>query len=153
MSSTNYCVNKSKEYLQKQKIKEMEVEKKLSIAINKAKDEYEYELLIKMSEANDLNKEMQSVETYRAYKNAQGNLRVRVFNLDRFVREIKLKEFQKEFNDIKKKFNESKKISRWQVLSTSKKDKNLPIEVRNTTPMNQNVKKSERQRELLSILT
>lgn len=95
-----------------------------------------------MSEANDLNKEMQSVETYRAYKNAQGNLRVRVFNLDRFVREIKLKEFQKEFNDIKKKFNESKKISRWQVLSTSKKDKNLPIEVRNTTPINQNVKKS-----------
>ena len=95
-----------------------------------------------MSEANDLNKEMQYVQTYRAYKNAQGNLRVRVFNLDRFVREIKLKQFQKEFNDIKKKFNETKKISRWQVLSTSKKDKNLPIEVRNTTPVNQNVKKS-----------
>ena len=75
------------------------------MAINKAKDEYEYELLIKMGEANDLNRDMQSVETFRAYKNAQGNLRVRVFNLDRFVREIKPKEFQKEFNDIKKRFN------------------------------------------------
>ena len=95
------------------------------MAINKAKDEYEYELLIKMGEANDLNRDMQSVETFRAYKNAQGNLRVRVFNLDRFVREIKPKEFQKEFNDIKKRFNETKKISIWQQLSTTKKDKGI----------------------------
>jgi hypothetical protein len=63
------------------------------VAINKAKDEYEYELLIKMGEANDLNKQLQSVTTYRAYKNAQGNLKVRVFNLDRFERELKLEEF------------------------------------------------------------
>ncbi len=95
------------------------------MAINKAKDEYEYELLIKMGEANDLNRDMQSVETFRAYKNAQGNLRVRVFNLDRFVREIKPKEFQKEFNDIKKRFNETKKISIWQQLSSIKKDKGI----------------------------
>jgi len=38
---------------------------------------------------------MQSVTTYRAYKNAQGNLKVRVFNLDRFDRELKLEEFQR----------------------------------------------------------
>lgn len=37
-----------------------------------------------MGEANDLNREMESLYTYRAYKNAQGNLRVKVFNLDRF---------------------------------------------------------------------
>lgn len=37
-----------------------------------------------MGEANDMNKDMQLPTTYRAYKNAQGNLKVRVFNLDKF---------------------------------------------------------------------
>ena len=58
-----------------------------------------------MGEANDLNKQMQSLLTFRAYKNAQGNLRVRVFNLDKFEKEINLDEFQREFNSIKKKYN------------------------------------------------
>lgn len=150
LSSTHLNINKSKEYLRLQKRKEQKMEKLLEGAINKAKDEYEYELLLKMSEANDLNKEMQSVTTYRAYKNAQGNLKVRVFNLDRFDRELKLEEFQREFNNLKKKYNETKKISVWHVLSSGKRCGSPP---ERSDVVQRNIKKPELQKELVSILT
>jgi hypothetical protein len=41
-------------------------------------------MLLKMSELNTLNKERENKITYRAYKSAEGIVRVRVFNLNKF---------------------------------------------------------------------
>ncbi len=63
-------VNKSKYYLQKQKEREREIDRLLELTINKGKNEYEYEMLIKMGEANELSQLLTSKITYRAYKGA-----------------------------------------------------------------------------------
>ena len=50
-------------------------------------------MLIKMGEANELSQELDSKITYRAYKPAQGNLRVHVYELEQFLRDLTLEEF------------------------------------------------------------
>lgn len=46
--------NKSKYYLQKHKEREKEIDRLLKLTISKGRNEYEYEMLIKMGEANEL---------------------------------------------------------------------------------------------------
>lgn len=46
--------NKSKHYLQKHKEREKEIDRLLKLTISKGRNEYEYEMLIKMGEANEL---------------------------------------------------------------------------------------------------
>lgn len=46
------------------------MEKQLAETIDKTKNEYEYGMLLKMSEMNENNREKNSNETYRAYKSA-----------------------------------------------------------------------------------
>ena len=72
-----------------------------------------------MGEANDKNKELNSLLTFRAYKNAQGNLKVKVFNLDKFDKEINLEEFQREYNGIRKRYEEAKNMNVWEMLAGS----------------------------------
>lgn len=48
------AVNKSKYYLQKHKEREKEIDRLLTLTISKGRNEYEYEMLIKMGEANEL---------------------------------------------------------------------------------------------------
>ena len=48
-------------------------------------------MLLKINELNEFNKNTKSTITYRAYKNAEGLIRVRVFNLDKIERELTLK--------------------------------------------------------------
>jgi hypothetical protein len=78
------------------------LEKQLAETIDKTKNEYEYGMLLKMSEMNENNREKNSNETYRAYKSAEGIIRVRVFELNKFVREINLKEFDRIYKSFKK---------------------------------------------------
>jgi len=42
----------------------------LELTINKGKNEFEYEMLIKMGKANRLNHKLSNPRTYRAYKSA-----------------------------------------------------------------------------------
>ena len=51
-------------------------------------------MLMKMNELNEFNRLNKSSITYRAFKNAEGTIRVRVFNLDKIDKEISLKEFE-----------------------------------------------------------
>lgn len=48
-------------------------------------------MLIKMNEINEINKKNRSSITYRAYKNAEGNINVRVFDYETLKKEITLK--------------------------------------------------------------
>ena len=47
-------------------------------------------MLLKMSELNTINKERENRTTYRAYKCAEGVIKVRVFNFNKFEKEISL---------------------------------------------------------------
>ena len=62
--------NKSTYYLSKHKEREREIDRLLELTINKGKNEYEYEMLIKMGDANELSQHLSSKVTYRAYKGA-----------------------------------------------------------------------------------
>lgn len=57
---------------------------------------------------NENNREKNSNETYRAYKSAEGIIRVRVFELNKFVREINLKEFDRVYKSFKKNTKDKK---------------------------------------------
>jgi len=59
-------------------------------------------MLLKMSELNTINKERESNIAYRAYKSAEGIIKVRVFNLNKFEKEISLKEFDTIYKNFKK---------------------------------------------------
>ncbi|CAD8193238.1 unnamed protein product [Paramecium pentaurelia] len=113
--------NLSKYYLQKAKEREKEMDRLLQLTISKGKNEYEYEMLIKMGEANELSQLLESKITYRAYKSAQGNLKVHMYELDRFNKDMTLEEFQREYNMIKNKYNEGRNLKIWEVLSENKK--------------------------------
>lgn len=46
-----------------------------------------------MGEANELSIPLNNKLTYRAFKSADGNLKVHIYDLDKFVRELTLEEF------------------------------------------------------------
>jgi hypothetical protein len=79
-------------------------------------------MLIKMGEANELSQLLGLKTTYRAYKSAQGNLKVHMYDLDKFIKDMTLEEFQREYNMIKNKYNETRNLKIWQVLSENKKN-------------------------------
>ena len=109
--------------MQKHKEREREIERLLELTINKGKNEYEYEMLIKMGDANELSQNLNSKITYRAYKGAQGNLKVHVYDVDKFMKDLSLEEFQREYNMLKNKYNETRNLKIWEVLSENKKGK------------------------------
>ena len=59
-------------------------------------------MLLKMSELNQLNKERGNPTTYRAYKSAEGTIKVRVFALNKFEKEVSLNEFDTVYKNFKK---------------------------------------------------
>lgn len=65
-------------------------------------------MLLKMSELNSINKEREGNVAYRAYKSAEGVIKVRIFNLNKFEREISLKEFDTIYKNFKKTTKENK---------------------------------------------
>ena len=54
-----------------------------------------------MGEANEMCQKMRNSLTYRAYKAADGNMRVHIYNFDKFEKEYTLDEFQREYNITK----------------------------------------------------
>ena len=80
-------------------------------------------MLIKMGDANELSQNLNSKITYRAYKGAQGNLKVHVYDVDKFMKDLSLEEFQREYNMLKNKYNETRNLKIWEVLSENKKGK------------------------------
>lgn len=64
-------------------------------------------MLTKMSEINTINKDRENNTAYRAYKSAQGVIKVRVFHLNKFEKEISLKEFYTVYKNLKKTAKEN----------------------------------------------
>jgi hypothetical protein len=65
-------------------------------------------MLLKMSELNTINKERENNIAYRAFKSAEGMIKVRVFNLNKYEKEITLKEFDTIYKNYKKTVKENK---------------------------------------------
>ncbi|CAK91019.1 unnamed protein product (macronuclear) [Paramecium tetraurelia] len=152
--------NRSKHYLQLAKQKQQEEDRLLQLTINQGKNEYEYEMLIKMGEANELSQELESKITYRAYKTAQGHLKVHVYELEHFQRDLTLEEFQREYNILRSKYNEKKKLKIWEVLNEKKKNQkslqhfgsSQKEDVKQNEVDAKAVNKKERQQELKKVL-
>lgn len=99
-----------------------------------------------MSELNTINKERENKTTYRAYKSAEGIIKVRVFNYNKFEKEISLNEFDTIYKNFKKTTKENKD---WTVVRQSTHQK-MTDELQNLK--NKNSQKSERQQELKNLL-
>ena len=69
LKRTNY-ENKSAQYLKDAKKKEAKKDQVLALTLSKAKNEFEYDCLVKMGEANELSQSLGETLTYRAYKSA-----------------------------------------------------------------------------------
>ncbi len=65
----------------------------------------------------------------RSFQFQDGSLKVHVYEVEKFLKELTLDEFQREYNIIKAQYNQSKKLKIWQVLNETKKGKNQVNEV------------------------
>lgn len=64
------AANKSALYLKQSKAREEKRDQILALTISKGKNEYEYDCLIKMGEANEMIQALGETITYRAYRGA-----------------------------------------------------------------------------------
>ena len=87
--------------MQVHKKKTEEKEKLLQLTINRGKNEHEYEGLIKMGEANEYLQKMGSSITYRAYKAADGQLKVKVYDVSERIKDLNLVDFLREYNNTR----------------------------------------------------
>lgn len=87
---------------------------------------------------NENNREKGNNQTYRAYKSAEGIIRVRIFQANKFVREINLKEFDRIYKSFKKNTKEKKE---WAVVSQNESKENKAV---HSLKM-KNARKSDRQ--------
>lgn len=69
LRKTNY-ENKSSKYIKEAKKKEAKRDQILALTLSKAKNEFEYDCLAKMGEANELSQILGESLTYRAYNSA-----------------------------------------------------------------------------------
>ena len=138
--------NHSKDYLRKYRERELNREKELHESIEKNKIDQEYGMLMKMSELNAIGKERDSSTTYRAYKSAEGTIRVRVFHYNKFEKEISLNEFDTIYKNFKKSTKENKE---WAVVQQQHPQK---VQDELQALKNRNSQKAERQQELKNLL-
>mmetsp|Transcript_12234 Transcript_12234/g.10537 ORF Transcript_12234/g.10537 Transcript_12234/m.10537 type:complete len:103 (-) Transcript_12234:236-544(-) len=89
--------------------------------IDKAKQETDYEFLMKMGEANEIVQALGRATTYRAYKGADDTLRCQVFEGKDFIEYWDQKEFMRQFNKLKRQFYKEKNIKIYDVLNQKKK--------------------------------
>jgi len=118
-------VNKSSLYLKKAKQKESKIDEILQLTINKGKNEFEYECLTKMGEANEVAQALGENFTYRAYKSADGTLRCNVYEMDTHVKTLNMKELNREHNALKMKLRQNQNLKIWDVLTQNKKGKQV----------------------------
>jgi hypothetical protein len=64
------AVNKSAMYLKQSKAREEKKDQILALTISKGKNEFEYDCLIKMGEANEMAQALGETITYRTYRGA-----------------------------------------------------------------------------------
>ncbi len=64
------AANKSALYLKQSKARDEKRDQILALTISKGKNEYEYDCLIKMGEANEMIQALGETITYRAYRGA-----------------------------------------------------------------------------------
>jgi len=77
------------------------VDQVLELTRTKGKNEFEYECLQKMGEANEMAKTLNTNITYRAYKSADETLKCNVYDVDTQIASLSMKEFQREYNLLK----------------------------------------------------
>lgn len=104
-------------------------------------------MLLKMNEMNEFSRKNKSSVTYRAFKNAEGLIKVRVFDMEKLKKELTMKEFESEFKIFKKSTKENKE---WERPPTTKQVALDSLNRMSSVP--KNVKKEERQEELRNLL-
>lgn len=109
-------------------------------------------MLKKMNQLNEHHHKNKSRTTYRAYKNAEGIIKVRLFELENFKKQLSLQQFESEYKIYKKSTKENRN---WQRPSTSKlkqNSKEFIVKTLETATVSKNKRKQQRQQELKNLL-
>jgi len=80
--------------------------------------EFQYECIIKMGEANELQEYLSGPVRYSGYKNPEGVLKCHAFRGDQFVKEMRLEDFIKEYNTLLLKYNVERNKDYWTRLNS-----------------------------------
>jgi len=123
MTHQTLTANRSAAYLKQNKERENKKEQMLALTINKGKNEAEYDCLIKMGDANEKIQILQEPITYRAYRGADGNLKVHIYEGDRYMGELSIKEFSREYNTLRQRFYKKQNLKIWDVLNANARTK------------------------------
>ena len=92
-----------KNYLLDSRAKIENADKEIALTVDRCKKEFEYECLHKMGEANEIAQALELPTTFRAVKKDDGSTKCHVYMNDRFIEEISLKNFLREWKKLKRK--------------------------------------------------
>jgi len=155
--------NKSALYLQESKKREAQNEKLLKMTLDKAQSELELDCMEKMSEANEYVQSLGQPITYKPYTSEDGSLRCHIYEYDRLIAELTMKEFLREYRNLKNRNNSNQRVPIWETLtkqkssganfyfSSAKTLQNEPSEELEAHDARRGVKK-DRQKELKTVL-
>lgn len=128
-----------KNYLRQSKAKEYKEKANLDTTLDRCRREYEYEIVRKMGEANEILLNIGSNTTYRCIRKDDRSLKCHIYILENFVEEISLENFLREWKRLKNKKPAPPETTSVQVTSKS-------------SVATAKVKKNERQEELKKLL-
>ena len=92
-----------KNYLLESRAKIENADKEIALTVDRCKKEFEYECLHKMGEANEIAQALELPTTFRAVKKDDGGTKCHVYMNERFIEEISLKNFLREWKKLKRK--------------------------------------------------
>lgn len=114
-----YLKNRSKKYIRQKKELDRYLDEKLNDELKDRRLEFQYECIIKMGEANELQQYLGGAIRYNGYKNPEGVLKCHAFKGDQFVKEMRLEDFIKEYNTLLMKYNIERNKDYWTRLNSA----------------------------------
>lgn len=130
-----------KMHLRESKEKTSREKEVLNTTVDKCRREFEFDILKKMGEANDILSAISSNTTYRCLRKEDRSIKCQIFINENFVEEITMENFIREWKRLKKKKNTVVAEPSLSQLSS-----------KNVTAVNAKVSKAERTEELKKLL-
>lgn len=127
-------------YLKESRKKQAKEKVELEMTVDRCRREFEFDCIQKMGEANDIMQELASEITYRGIRKDDMTLKCHKYVKDKFVEEVSLEKFIREWKRIKNKKPKMLDVSVSQMTSKS------------ISAISAKVNKTERQEELRKLL-
>lgn len=92
---------------------ERDQNKLIKDSILKIQNENAYKYIIKMNEADDLCNNLKIKKRFKLVTKSDGTIKCELWEKDRFKREMKIEEFEREYKKLKKKYFEKMELNIW----------------------------------------